>query len=76
MSEISVRSGSDLGRAIAELRIRRGLTQSELAELAGLSSAYVSKIETGRTSAIVEHELRILRRLGARLTIEAPDGSA
>lgn len=72
---IEVRSGADVGRAIAALRSRAGMTQQELGELAGLDAAYVSKIESGRTVTLLEHELRILRRLGARVTIELPAGS-
>lgn len=70
MRTYQIRSGADLGRTIAQLRRDRNLTQSELAELAGISPAYIAKIETGRTSSIVEHQLRVLRRLGATITIE------
>lgn len=70
MSTHQIRSGADLGRTIAQLRRDRNLTQAELAELAGISPAYIAKIETGRTSSIVEHQLRVLRRLGATITIE------
>lgn len=69
---IEVRNGADVGRAIAALRSRAGLTQRQLGDLAGLDAAYVSKIESGRTVTLLEHELRILRRLGARVTIELP----
>lgn len=51
------------------------MTQAELAEKTGLTPSYLSKIESGRTSTILEHELRILRRLGASITIELRDGS-
>lgn len=64
-----VRSGADFGRVVRELRRARGMSQADLSDLAGLSSAYVSKIESGRTSSILEHELRILRRLGAEVTV-------
>ncbi len=70
---IDVRTGADLGRAIAELRKRRRMTQHDLGELAGLSQGYISKIESGRTVTLLEHELRILRRLGATITISNPD---
>ena len=72
---IEVRSGADMGRAIAALRSDAGLTQQELGDLAGLDATYVSKIESGRTVTLLEHELRILRRLGARVTIEFPNRS-
>jgi transcriptional regulator with XRE-family HTH domain len=64
-----VRSGDDFGRAIADIRTSRGLTQAELAAAAGLERAYVAKIETGRSVRLLEHLLRILRRLGATVTI-------
>ncbi|MGI8793780.1 MAG: helix-turn-helix domain-containing protein [Acidimicrobiales bacterium] len=75
MPRVRVRTGADIGRAIGELRIRRAMTQAELAEKTGLTPSYLSKIESGRTSTILEHELRILRRLGASITIELRDGS-
>ena len=73
-----VRSGADLGRSIADLRGRQGLTQSELAVQTGLSRDYLAKIEGGRTVSLLEHSLRILRRMGATVTItwESPDGPA
>ncbi len=69
---IRVNTGADLGRAIAEIRSAQSISQADLAELVGLSPNYISKIETGRTSSILEHELRVLRRLGATITIEVP----
>ncbi len=72
-SRYVIRSGSDFGRAIAELRRRRGMNQEQAAELTGLTKAYISKIESGRTSSLLEHELRILRRLGATVTVELDD---
>jgi transcriptional regulator with XRE-family HTH domain len=74
----SVRSGADIGRAIADIRARHGLTQLGLAEQSGLSRGYLAQIESGKTVSLLEHELRILRRLGATvtITIERDDGSA
>ena len=73
-----VRSGGDLGRAIAEIRTSRGLTQEQLAERAAVSRSYLAKFETGRTSPLLDHLLRLLRRLGATVTVtfEDPDGQA
>ena len=67
--ESEIRSGADIGRAIRAVRSSRGLSQVQAAELAGIDSSYLSKIEKGRTVSLLEHELRILRRLGARITI-------
>lgn len=66
----AIRSGEQIGQAIAEIRRARGMSASELAELTGLSRSYIEKIEAGRTTSLIEHELRILRRLGAQLTID------
>ena len=70
----NIRSGEDLGRAIADVRASRGLTQSDLATQAGLSRAYLAKIEAGRSVSLLEHELRLLRRLGATVTITVEMG--
>ena len=64
-----VRSGEDLGRAIAEIRRQRGLTQEGLATLSGLDRTWLAKMERGRSAALLDHLLRILRRLGATITI-------
>lgn len=69
-----VRAGSDLGRAIAEIRSARGLTQAELAESAGLSRHWLAKLETGRSAVVLDHLLRVLRRLGATITITFDSG--
>ncbi len=73
MKRIAIRTGSDLGLAIAEARRARGLTQAELAERSGMSAAYISKIESGRSSSLLDHAVRLLRRLGVDLVVEVPD---
>jgi len=53
--------------ARVRLRLTRtalGLTQSEAAQIAGVTQADISRIETGETSPTVERLSRILRRLG------------
>lgn len=56
-----VRSASDIGAAMAEVRRRRGLSQHEMFAMAGPTASYVSKIETGRSTPLQDHELRISR---------------
>lgn len=73
--QMAIRTGADVGRAIGELRRNAHLTQEDLGELVGLNGKYISKIESGRTVTLLEHELRILRRLGAIITIEIPDST-
>ena len=54
---------NDIGRRIAELRARRGMTQEELAENAGISISVVKKLEQGGTSRM-ESYTAIARALG------------
>jgi transcriptional regulator with XRE-family HTH domain len=68
-----IRSGTDFGRTIAELRRQRGLTQEELSGRSGLGRSALAKIEAGKTTLFVDHLLRLLRRLGATVTITFDD---
>lgn len=71
----TIRSTDDLGRAVADIRSTTGRTQADLAADTGLTRAYVAQIETGRTSPLLDHLLRALRRLGATVTVtfDEPD---
>jgi len=40
---------SDIGARIKEARIRKGLTQEQLAEIVGIGSSHMSHIESGKT---------------------------
>lgn len=58
----------DIGRKIAKLRQARSLTQKELAEGAGISIHYLSRIEEGnRSSPHVKTLSRIAFALGVTL---------
>lgn len=71
-----VRSPEDFGRAIAEIRKSRNVTQAELASHGGMSRDSVAQLERGRQGRSIELLLRLLRRLGATITItvERRDG--
>ena len=64
-----VRSAEDLGRAVSEIRHEKKITQAELAAQAGLSRTWLTKIESGRSNLLLDHLLRLLRRLGATVTV-------
>lgn len=64
-----VRSAEDLGRAIAEIRKTRHQTQAQLAAHAGISRDSLAQLERGRQGRSLEHLLRLVRRLGATITI-------
>lgn len=52
----------ELGQRIKEIRIKRSLTQQELAQNAGVSFSTIARIENG-TSVNMENYMRILRIL-------------
>lgn len=83
MARWTVRSAEDFGRSIAEIRRASGLTQRELAARCGISRHWLAKLEAGHTTPVLEHLLRLVRRLGANITItfdttilDNPDGPA
>jgi len=67
--EWTVRSAADLGRAIAGVRGRRRLTQQRLAEQAGVERSYLARLEAGASTLAIERALRLLRRMGATVTV-------
>jgi transcriptional regulator with XRE-family HTH domain len=69
MRRWTIRSAEDLGRSIAEIRHLRGLTQGELAAQGGLSRHWLAKLERGHSTPVLEHLLRLIRRLGATVTV-------
>ena len=68
-----VRSGSDLGAAVAELRQERGLTQEQLARQVGIDRTYLARLENGMSVQLVDRALLLLRRLGAEVMITSPE---
>jgi transcriptional regulator with XRE-family HTH domain len=49
-------------------RIDRGWTQDEVADLAGLSKAYISRLERGERCATPATKVEMARRLGAPIS--------
>ena len=50
------------------------MTQDELAAEAGVSRSVLAKIEAGKSTILVDHLLRLIRRLGGTVTVTF-DGS-
>ena len=73
--EIVVRGPEDLGRALAELRRREGLTQQQLAERLGVSRPYLGNVEAGRSSGLLDLVFDTISRLHGeiRITVRKPD---
>jgi HTH-type transcriptional regulator/antitoxin HipB len=72
----TIRTPEDFGRAIADLRDQRGLTQAELARRSGVSRNYLALLETGMTVEMLDRVLRLLRRLGAEVSVSAREPGA
>jgi y4mF family transcriptional regulator len=62
----------DLGQTIKEIRKLAGLTQKELAELAGLGKTLIFDIEHGATSVSIENLLKILQVLNIKVELKTP----
>lgn len=60
-----------IGKMIAELRAKKGLTQMQLAELTGVGNGHIARIELGRYSAGIDVLSKIGDALGVELTFIA-----
>ena len=57
------------GQMLREERLKRSLTQKELAKRTNLKASYISRIENGKTDVQLSTYIRLLRGLGATLSI-------
>ena len=64
---------ASLGAAIRHFRIEGGLTQAQLADLAGLNRTYLSDLERGKETEQLRRILRVLNQLGLRMTVQKAD---
>lgn len=64
---------ASLGDAIRHYRTEAGLTQAQLAEMAGLQRSYLSELETGKETEQLKRTLRVLKQLGVRMTLDEAD---
>jgi transcriptional regulator with XRE-family HTH domain len=69
----TVRTGRDLSGAVREARIGSGLTQEQLAEMAGLDRSYLAKMESGLSVLLLDRIMRTLRLLGASVVVTFPE---
>jgi len=61
--------GLELGRTIRYERKRQGLTQEELALLAGVTPRTLGKLEAGKETLRLDTVIPIIRALGLRISI-------
>jgi transcriptional regulator with XRE-family HTH domain len=73
---VIVRSGADLGVAIAEARRACGLTQAALAAASGVERSYLARMESGLSVVLLDRALRVLRRVGAQVVVELPEADS
>lgn len=60
----------DLAVTLGEARKSKDLTQAQLAALAGVSQAYIAKLESGEANPTIEHIGALLAALGLRLKFQ------
>jgi transcriptional regulator with XRE-family HTH domain len=69
--EFTARNDIELGAAIRSARANAGLTQAELARQAGVSRAFIIKLETGQgPRSELMRVFQVLRALGLQFRIE------
>jgi transcriptional regulator with XRE-family HTH domain len=62
-----------VGPAIRQYREEAGLTQAQLADMAGLHRSYLSELERGSETEQLRRILRVLKLLGVRATLHKED---
>lgn len=56
------------GLAVRRLRVARGMTQGELADMSGVSRTYISALEHGRKNPTLDTQERVAGALEIRLS--------
>jgi HTH-type transcriptional regulator/antitoxin HipB len=64
------RSSGQVGRLVQRFRLEQGLTQTQLAQLAGQRQEMISKIETGQGGVKLSTLFDVLAALGLEMTLE------
>ena len=72
-SPIALSGATALGVAVRQARKAHGLTQAELAGLAGTGPRFISELERGKESAELGKVLDVLAVLGLRLLVAGAD---
>jgi len=58
------------GHQVARLRIQKGLTQAELAELVGSHQSSIARLESGRVAPRLSFLQKVVEALGGELEIK------
>lgn len=70
---IPIHTVADLGAAVRGLRLRRGWSQQQLGDAAGVSRRWVSELERGKRRGEVERVLAVLEALRVRIQLVATE---
>ena len=74
MPTLNVRKQQDILAVVRAARQDAGLPQADLAKELGLSRDYIVDLEAGQPNLYAVRLLRVLHRLGIRLTLEYGQG--
>lgn len=66
----SVRSTSELGSLIRATRKAQGLTQLDLAGIAGLSNRFIIDLERGKETLQIQKVFQVMHLLGLEFTVK------
>lgn len=66
---------TSIGSLVRHERKRQGLTQEQLAGIAGVGIRFVRELETGKTTCQLGLALQVMRTLGLSWQINNRDGS-
>lgn len=69
--EVRLVNTTDLGAVAAERRVVLGLTQSALADQAGVTRDWLARFETGAPNVTVARVMRVYRVLGLDLVVQS-----
>ncbi|MDO5328528.1 MAG: helix-turn-helix domain-containing protein [Coriobacteriia bacterium] len=66
---MKINNSKDFGKAIAQARKSRNLTQQDLADYTGYSVSYISHLENGKASAEIDKAIRLANLLALDINI-------
>lgn len=59
----------DVVRAVLDARLKKGLTQADIARRAGTTQSAIARFEAGRTNPTLDFASRVARAVGAKLEV-------
>lgn len=66
---VSVYSSQDVGAVVRAERKRQQLTQTQLAQLCGVSLSFVSNLENGKPTTELQKTLKVISTLGLDMLV-------